>query len=58
MLALVTGGLGGEQAEQRLGVLVRGLQGSAEQVAALLRDRSGAPAVDVAALLRGGGAGA
>ena len=54
VLALVSNGLGGDEARARLGGLVRRLEGSAEQVAELLLGRDGRATVDVEALLRGG----
>ena len=52
MAALVTSGLGGEEARLRLGGVVRRIKGSPEQITVLLQDRGGAPLVDVEELLR------
>ena len=52
VLALVTCGLGGAEAARRLGSLVGKLEGSPEQVEALLQTRDGAPAVDLGELKR------
>ena len=57
VLAMVTCGLGGSEAHARLGGLVRKLESTGcepAQVADLLRDRNGALAADVGALLRDG----
>ena len=50
--ALVTCGLGGAEGASRLASLVDQLQGSPEQVAALLLTRDGAPDVDLGELRR------
>ena len=50
--ALVTCGLGGAEGASRLASLVDQLQGSPEQVAALLLTRDGAPDVDLGKLRR------
>ena len=50
--AMVVCGVGGAEAPQRLGSMLRRMEGSPEQIARLLRGRDDAPTVDVAALLR------
>ena len=50
--AMVVCGVGGAEAPQRLGSMLRRMEGSPEQIASLLRGRDDAPTVDVAALLR------
>ena len=51
MEVMVLIGLGGVHARQRLGDVLRKMEGSPAQISKLFRDRDGTPTVDIEALL-------